>query len=317
MWQAFPLPPPPPRRLALELVCQADSAGEFAGHARSWLTEARTELFPELSRGLPGTAVLRRQAGDRDGVIGPPGATWADVDVFREPSPFTGTSLWLYKPRAWQRLLDTLASVYPFRVSLMMAPLDETGRLVDSRAVVSVVISRDHDDPRWVRFMTEASDALVPWRDSARVQAEWAGFAQTWAARLGACYGHISDDADNLLGTALEMSTQTPGIDPPAVPRCREVLRGYSWVTVCAAELARRLGGAPGLTASGAFHQVTELPGGQVLLRATPRLEQYQGAAVERVFRALAPVLLPGRPANHRVPAGARLVLGADAADHR
>jgi hypothetical protein len=162
----------------------------------------------------------------------------------------------------------------------------------------------------------EAPADLVSWPSPA-VQDEWVSFAETWATRLDACYGHLTDDASNTLGTALEMATQTLGIDPPAVPRCHEVLRGYSWVTVCAAELAQRLGGAPALTASGAFYQVRDLPGGRVLLRATPLLEEYEGPAVERAFRALAPVLLPGRVDPKRAPLNARLLLGADAADHR
>jgi len=141
-------------------------------------------------------------------------------------------------------------------------------------------------------------------------------FVGTWADRLDACYAHVTDDAD-ARGTALEMATQRRGIDPPTVPRCREVLRGYSWVTICAPELAERLGGVPALTASGAFYQVHKLSGGQVLLRATPLLEQYEGASVERVFRVLAPVLLPGWAAKPRAPVGARLMLGVDAADYQ
>jgi hypothetical protein len=303
-------------RLQLELTCRADSAEEFARHARSWLTEARTELFPELSRRLPGAAVLRRQTDDPDAVIGPPGGTWAHFDVHREATPTSGASTQLYRPRTWQGLLDTLASVHPFDVRLIMMPLNEAGQLMDRLASVSAVIRRDRDDPRWVQSMMSAPEELVSWRRSARIQDEWVSFVETWAARLDACYAHITDDAD-ARGTALEMATQTRGIDPPTVPRCHEVLRGYSWVTVCAPELAERLGGAPALTASGAFHQVRELPGGQVLLRATPLLEQYQGAAVERVFRALAPVLLPGRADEIRAPVGARLVLGADAANYQ
>jgi hypothetical protein len=305
------------RWLHLELACRADSAEEYARHARSWLTDARTGLFPDLSRRLPGSAVLRRQTDDANAAIGPPGATWAHFDVHREPDPFRGYRTVLYKPGAWQRLLDTLASVYPYDVSLVMMPLDEAGKLIDPRAAVSAVISRDPDDPRWARFMMDAPQELVSWRRSASVQEEWASFAETWAGRLDACYGHLTDDASDTYGTALEMATQTPGVDPPTVPRCHEVLRGYSWLTICAPELARRLGGAPALSASGAFHQVRELPGGQVLLRATPILEEYQGSAVERVFRVLAPVLLPGRAEPGRAPVGARLVLGADAADYQ
>ena len=71
-------------------------------------------------------------------------------------------------------------------------------------------------------------------------------------------------------------------------------LRGYSWVTVVAAELAGRLGGAEALRASGAFYEVSELRDGVLWLRATPTINDFTGKRVRRVFDALAPVLLPG-----------------------
>lgn len=308
------------RWLYLELTGRADSAAEFAQSASAWLTEARTELFPELSRRLPTARVLRRYSHDLDAVVGPPDATWANVVVNREATPFRGVRSALYAPQAWQRLLAGLAAEYPFTVSLFLTPLDAAGRLIDATTAVSVVVSRDYDDPRWVRFIMKAPASLICWPGDARAGADraeedWIAFLERWAGRLDACYGHVTDDADDIYGTALEMATQRPGIDPPTVPRCRDVLRGYSWVTICAAELAQRLGGVPALLASGAFYQVRELPGGQVLLRATPRLAEYTGDAVARVFGVLAPVLLPGRASVASAPAGARLVAGADAAD--
>ena len=303
------------RWLYLELTGRADSAAEFARQARSWLTEARMGLFPELSRGLPDGAVLRPYSHDLDATVGPPRGTWAQIVVYTEPTPFRGVRSTLYAPQPWQRTLDDLAAVYPFDIRLIMSPLDAAGRLIDATAAVSVVVSRDHDDPRWVRFIIKAPASLVAWQRSAQTGEDWIAFLERWAGRLDACYGHLTDDADDTSGTALEMATQRLGLDPPTVPRCHEVLRGYSWVTICAPELAGRLGGVPALTASGAFYQVRELPGGQLLLRATPRLEQYEGAAVERVFRVLAPVLLPGRAEAASAPVGARLVAGADAAD--
>ncbi|MFJ3225379.1 hypothetical protein ACIPJS_18780 [Streptomyces sp. NPDC086783] len=76
----------------------------------------------------------------------------------------------------------------------------------------------------------------------------------------------------------------------------RTHLRGYSWITGVPGELAARLGRAPRLTASGAFHAVRELRGGGLLLQATRTLAGYDDGAVRRVFRALAPVLPPGIP---------------------
>jgi hypothetical protein len=302
------------RWLVLELTSRADSAAEYARLARSWLTEARTELFPGLSRELPDGAVLRPYSHDLDATVGPPRGTWAQIVVYRESTPFRDVRSTLYAPRRWQRVLDDLPTVSPFDIRLYMSPLDKIGRLIDATEAVSTAVSRDRDDPRWVRFIMKAPASLAAWRRSARTEENWIAFLDRWAGRLDACYGHLTDDADDIQGTALEMATQWLGIDPPTVPRCREVLRGYSWVTICAPELSGRLGGVPALTASGAFYHVRELPGGQVLLRATPLLEQYEGPAVERVFRTLAPVLLPGRADPERAPVGARLVIGADAA---
>lgn len=102
------------------------------------------------------------------------------------------------------------------------------------------------------------------------------------------------------------------------MPRSREVLRGYSWVTVCAPELAARIGGAAALAATGAFDEATELTGGQVYLRATPALYDYEGTAVRRVFEALASVLLSGRPRpTSRAAMSGRLVKDVNAADYR
>lgn len=77
---------------------------------------------------------------------------------------------------------------------------------------------------------------------------------------------------------------------------CRRQLRGYEWVTVCPRELAQRLGGPDGLRDTGAFAEVTPLPYGAVLLRATDTPEEYRGERVQAVFRALAPVLPAGMP---------------------
>jgi hypothetical protein len=50
------------------------------------------------------------------------------------------------------------------------------------------------------------------------------------------------------------------------VAQSREVLHGYPWVTVCAPEIAARLGGPAAVRAGGAFHEVRVLPTGSVWL---------------------------------------------------
>lgn len=76
----------------------------------------------------------------------------------------------------------------------------------------------------------------------------------------------------------------------------RTWLRGYSWITVMPPEIAQRLGGAEALRASGAFAYVEELPHGGLWLRATEKADDYDAAAVRKVFDVVAPVLPAGQP---------------------
>ncbi|MGP3966097.1 hypothetical protein [Streptomyces sp. 6N223] len=166
----------------------------------------------------------------------------------------------------------------------------------------------------WARFGISAPAALLPWPGSAAIQRQWTAFLAPWAVRLNAGYGHLSDDADLVWGTALERMLSL--FPEETVPRSGETLRGYSWTTLCPAEAAGRLGGPAALRASGAFHEVTELPGGRLLVRATPLLESYAGEAPPRVLRALAPALPHGRTRRAYLHSWMRQAPDGDAADH-
>ncbi len=125
----------------------------------------------------------------------------------------------------------------------------------------------------------------------------------SFADRVNPGYGQIGY-LRNDGATAIESVTDphAPGFvrasrDPShTIGRSREVLRGHDWLTIVPAELAATLGGAPGLAATGAFAEVRALGGGGVALLATAGFEDYDAAAAERPFRALAAVLPPGRP---------------------
>ncbi len=305
--------------LHAELVARPNSRADFARLATAWLTSARRMLFPELD---PAGATQPEPSGawpdspGDDAPWGRPGTISMRLRVQYRPEALGGTST-PYSARIWRRTLAGLERSYPFHLSLAMMPLGPDGRPISPGPGAVVAVHRSHRDPRWARFEAEAPEDLVAWTGSPAAERAWADFLREQAVAADAQYGHLTDDA-NIGGTALERAIQGITAEPPAVPRCRDVLRGYSWVTICARPLAARLGGAPALRADTAFDEVAELPGGQVFLRATPALEDYEGAAVRRAFEALAPVLLPGRP-DAALASGlrARLVLDADASDYQ
>ena len=305
--------------LHAELVARPVSRADFARLAAAWLTNARRMIFPELD---PADATEPEPSGARpeppsdDGPWGRPGTISMRLRVQHRAEALGGT-LTPYSARTWRRTLAGLERSYPFHLSLAMMPLGPDGRPISAGPDAVVAVHRSHRDPRWTRFEAEAPEDLVAWARSPAAERAWADFLREQAVAADAQYGHLTDDANNG-GTALERAIQGIMAEPPAVPRCRDVLRGYSWVTVCARPLAARLGGAPALRADTVFDEVTELPGGQVFLRATAALEDYEGPAVRRAFEALAPVLLPGRP-DAALASGlrARLVLDTDAADYQ
>lgn len=304
-----------------EVVARVPSRNRFAELAAGWLTETREKLFPEFDRGLrAGPSTPGQREDDQDALMGPPGGAAATIWVRRKPSELGGSQA-AYSDPAWQRTLTRLADSYPFHTDLSGVMLDEQGMLGDPYHTVTVGVQRLHRHPEWVILNTHvavgtAGDPVGMASLADHEQRAWAEHIKTWAIRADACYAHVTDDPSIMGGTALEDAT-VRDIEE-TVPRCREVLRGYSWVTVCATELAARLGGADALRGSGAFDEVAELPGGQVFLRATPVVQDHEGPALRRVFEVLAPVLLPGRPRPEtNALEYCRLVADADAGDYQ
>jgi hypothetical protein len=313
--------------LQADIVTRAASREEFATLAAGWLTATREELLPELDRGLrAGPSLEFDHRRDPAAPMGPAGGAAGDLNVITKPATLGGTDA-RYSDHAWEQMLARLGRTYPFHVTLTASALDERGQYGSPQSSLRISVHRLHEHQEWVTLQVHhalggagEAEASQPYPHEAQLR--WAEFTRNWAARADACYAHVTDDARIDGRTALERATaRTP--DPAGrprtpettIPRCHEALRGYSWVTVCAPELGARLGGAGALADSGAFAEVAELPGGQVFLRATPFIEDYQGEAVRRVFQTLAPVLLTGR--SRRPSGGGRLVEDADAADYR
>jgi hypothetical protein len=185
-------------------------------------------------------------------------------------------------------------------------------------------VARPEEEPGWVRFTMHAPDRFffrargaegtwldvawveVPgpgggWTGSAELHDRWAGVVRRQAAQVGACAGMITNEGG---GPAILEAVTYPDWPPEMVQQpteyvqevamlgaCRDVLCRYSWVRIIPSELAARLGGAVGLTASGAFFDVTELAGGSVWLRATRTIEEFDESR-SAAAAALAPVLV-------------------------
>jgi hypothetical protein len=293
--------------LQAAVVTRVPSRERFAELSRAWLTQVRAELLPEFDRALSAPE-------------GTPGRATGSLLVVRDAASSGARAR--YSDRAWERALNGLSSDYPLRISVSASMLGDHGASYSKpRSDMGIDVTRFQQRPEWVTLRAYAfvgagpfdcADWTAPY--PADRQRQWAEFVKVRAAQSEACYAHVTDDALASGDTALEVAL---GISPAdTVPRCHEVLRGYSWVTVCAAELAARLGGPGVLAATGVFDEVTELPAGQVFLRATPTVQEYEGERVWRVFQTLAPVLLPGRARATADPIlGRRLVPDADAAD--
>jgi hypothetical protein len=184
---------------------------------------------------------------------------------------------------AWQQFLQ-VASTVPALAALEVHTNDDRGR--PGRPFLSINCTQPSDDPRWRILTFEHDDPAIA--DTALVR-----YLRSAAEVSNPSYGEISYTS-RLHQSALE--TGLALLPHDTVPRSRRVARGYAWVTVLAEELGDRLGGVGGLLASGAFTEVTPLTGGGFWLRSTEHWRSYGPAEAERVFRALAPVLPPGRP---------------------
>jgi hypothetical protein len=295
--------------LQCELITEVGNRERFADLAKGWVAGVREEVFPDLDRALAAGPVLYRRnplEASVDIPWGEPGAVWAQLHINKGPEPIGGRRV-LYTVRAWQRFLDGLAE-YPFTASIDIKPLDSRGQPAPSRNVF-IEVRRVPEAPDWVRFGYSAGDQVLHPGTAAR----WLVFGKKWAETLQASSGTIGASTGDY--TALEYAIGAwPG---ETIPQAREVLRGYSWVTLLAGELARRLGGPEALAATGAFYEVAELKHGAVWLQATREPAGYEGEAVRRVFEALAPVLLTGLARKPPQASPPPLVYEVDAANYR
>jgi len=288
--------------LHAEIDREVGGAAEHQALAIRWLGDGLTRLAGEwraqIDAGPPLSDVGVRQDG---APTGPPGSPWASMWVQRRGRR-TG---WVYSAANWAAFEQALSKP-PDRAEVRITILDRSG--VPSRSSVGLTVRRPDDAPGWVVLSADApaEDFADPGRGD-QLQARWLGFVRAVADDVDPAWGQITDD---FRGPGTPLDTVLRRLADESVASSRTVLRGYSWVTICAKELAERLGGVEALRATGAFHMVAPLRAGGLWLQATERYQDYGPAQIDAVFRALAPVLPPGRPAKPPpfVPVTYRLV---------
>ncbi len=271
-----------------ELDSEAGDPARYHAVAIQWLDGGLDRLAGELREQIKAGAPLSETGVRRDGApTGPPGSAWASMWVQRRGRR-TG---WVYSADNWARFVQELTDP-PDRAEVLATVLDGQG--FPSRSAVRLTVERPDDAPEWLVLSADApAEDLLDTARGDEVQRRWLGLVRDVAEDLNPSFGQLADDTRGR--TALDVLLRR--LRDQSVAESRTVLRGYSWVTILAQELADRLGGVAALRATGAFHTVEPLRGGGVWLRATQRYQDYGPVQIDAVFRALAPVLPQGRPA--------------------
>ena len=278
-----------------ELDGWAESPEDVGRCARRWFEAAAhglaAGLLDDLRTGPPQSRKVFGSGASPE-PWGEPGGLFASLLRFdRLWGEARSKRVW--SERAWKQFLDGLPDL-PVAAELRIYELNERGK--PSWNKVTVAAQRVSEDRRWFRLFCDflCSDPRPETRVAKLSTQDVLDMVREVAAEIPATFGCVTDDGGAGGETALEFALNAAWDD--GITRSREVLRGYPWVTICAPQVAERLGGVDALLASGAFHEVQVLPTGSVWLQATERLEDYQGDALRRVFHTVAPVLPPGQP---------------------
>ncbi|SHN37004.1 hypothetical protein SAMN05216499_1491 [Actinacidiphila paucisporea] len=268
------------------------------GLALRWFEAVTGGLLADVVGGLRDgeVALPRSRPGVGSEPWGAPGTMWASLTRYGSAAGRV-TSRRAWSARGWSTFLKGFAK-FPAGVGMDIVELDATGypRFGDR---ASIVLRTVNDERRWFRMVCEfGAFPEGPKNRIARLTEEDArDLAWEMAQEMPVTYGGVGDDGRHWGPTMLEDRLAREA--RVGVTESREVLRGYPWVTVCAPEIAARLGGPDALRASGAFHEVRVLPTGSVWLQATEHLDDYTGDALRRVFETVAPVLPPGEPRTY------------------
>ncbi|GAA0940182.1 hypothetical protein GCM10009554_30650 [Kribbella koreensis] len=242
--------------------------------ARGWL-EGGAELFPELFGEL-GKGVVHGGFVDQ-----------APVTARMSRSKFSVAG--------WKKRLAGLAE-RPVGLTLTMTgapdPLPQPGEPFEKYEWASISMVDEHGGTAGMLRLTIAAGTAASWGTDAGDR--WMSFLAEVVGSVTVVYGEVAVNGNVHHTTAFDSAIGRNHLD--SLAQSSEYIRGYSWITLCPAVLVERVGGVKGLRASGAFAEVRLLGSGDVLLLATSTPQEFDRAALRRVWVALAPVLPAGLP---------------------
>ena len=275
--------------LELNYLMPADSE-EVGPRVESWFVGAVEAFGGEFVREFPAGGLS--SAGFRDpagGPFGPVGSRWCSLLVLDRKGRKVATSSRPWTPKNWARFLSLSASV-SIEMTAKFSTLNGFGHAGEPSLTISAY--RLHHAPDWLNLSANyvVGDLHTPPIPDEVVEV-WSAFARSQVEKWPPAFGCLADDSISAGGTRTPLEESSARFPDQTLPLTDSVLRGYSWITVVSPGVMDRLGGADAVRRTGAFHDVLVLPSGGALLQATPRLEEYEGDAVRRVFGALGPVL--------------------------
>ncbi|MEU9642520.1 hypothetical protein [Streptomyces sp. NPDC048188] len=291
-----------PHAMAVELTVFEPDQARLSDCAVQWLTEG--------VRQFAGSDIGREASPHRVSTAG-----YTGVPALR---PQSAAKRWAFTTAAPNDSFDVLYNPYvPDVLPWLMRSIDdraesitvESGLFTDKGEIgdsdVSVAAAFEEENPSCAKLTVKLSEAAL--RDPGRAATVESSILRSvrWAChRFNVVFGHLSYRracGETELENALRGDAGDPAVN---TANWRVRLRGYSWLMVVPEDIVDALGGVDLLSASPAFHSVTPLPNGALLLQATPTFREYRGTAVHNVHRVVRAVLIDGefRKGTHLPP---------------
>jgi hypothetical protein len=276
------------RQLHAQLTLPVSSPAEYVDIAYAWLDEGSQAIAPGM-RAVLGSGGARSANGpalDAAPVSGEPFAA-----AHLSPRGGGDTRSIVIGQDSWQFLKGHLADASNVMLEITTVGFD--GRRSEDQFWLTIDQDPFDGEPASVLagMSFDETEALAA-DDIFRRRLV---FLRNFAGRYATAFGHVSFSRQQGQ-TDLEIGLNLwPGM---TIPRLGFEARGYSWITILDERLVGRLGGVSRFDAGDTFSEIEVLPSGATWLKATKSWSAYcnDPSRIEKVFRALAPILPGGVP---------------------